>query len=263
MSGKKANKSIHRYEAALSALAAQVTLQFGVDNIHDFRTTVKKLRALLRWLSTVKKPLTNSFTVLYHLSGELRNVQVLLKDTESEKGLEGFRNWLSVSVTRLEEQWYKIYDRRTIQRLCKKIEWAGYKKGSREMISRFCRKRVNRIRGILFIPSPPDEEMHNARKMLKDMQYVYEWGEKKGLIDDSTALDTIKRIGKQAGNFNDRRISLLLFTAYLEEEKPEGPSLQAAIAIKEKWTASGERQKKELINALDGFVKNDKWEEKL
>src|SRR5882762_11803559 len=135
MSGEKANKSIHKYEEALSSIAAQITLQFDIDCVHDFRTTVKKLRALLRWLSSVKKPLTKSFTEIYHLSGELRNAQVLLKDTEAEKeALEGFRNWLNVSITRLEEQWYKKYDRRIIKRLCKKIEKSGYKKANQETI---------------------------------------------------------------------------------------------------------------------------------
>jgi len=260
MSGKKANRSIHKYEEALSASAGQITLQFDMDCVHDFRTTVKKLRALLRWLSSVKKPLTKSFAAIYHLSGELRNAQVLLKDTEAEKeALEGFRNWLNVSITRLEEQWYKTYDRRIIQRLCKKIERSGYQKGEWETIRRFCRKRVNRIRGILYLSPPPDEEMHNARKMLKDMLYVYEWGEKNKLVDEGPELATLKHISHQAGRFNDQRIAILLLTTYLEEEKPEGSSLHTVLDIRQKWEESADKQKKELIGALTGFVENNKW----
>jgi CHAD domain-containing protein len=257
MSGEKAHTSIRKYGKRLSVLGTQITLHFDINSIHEFRTTVKKLRALLRWLSPVKKPLTKSFTKMYQVSGELRNAQVLLKDMEEEKEeLTGFRSWLTASITRLEGQWYKTCHPSVIRRLRKKIERPGYKKGNPEQLKRFCRKRVNRIEGILYLSSPPDEELHKARKMLKDMQYVYEWSG-----NEDPGLETIKRIGKQAGSFNDRRIALLLLTTYMEEERPEGACHQAAMEIKGKWEESREQQKKELIETLTGFVRGAKWYE--
>ena len=259
MSPKKVNTFVHKYEESLSASAAQITLRFDVDKVHDFRTTVKKMRALLRWLGGSKRPLTGSFTEVYHLSGELRNAQILLKDKETEKEeLAGFRNWLSATVTRLEEEWYKKYDPRVLRRLCKKIERSGYKKANRRTIHQFFRKRVNRIRGILFLSPPPDEELHDVRKMLKDMQYVYAWGEKKELVNKGPTLDTLKQVGQQAGSFNDRRIAIQLLTTYLEEEKPEEPSLSVLLATKQKWEEAKEQQKRDLIETLKGFQRA--WE---
>ncbi|HEX9509214.1 MAG TPA: CHAD domain-containing protein [Puia sp.] len=266
MSGIKIHNTIRKQGENLSGLAAQITLRFDADSVHDFRTTTKKLRALSKWLSPVKKPLTKSFTGLYHITGELRNAQVLLTDLETaredpseRKDLAGFRSWLTAFITRQKEEWYKAYDRPVIRRLRKKIKRSGYKKGNEEGLKRFCRKRVNHISGILYIPSPSDEELHNARKMLQDMQYVYEFSGKKGLVDDAPTLETLKRIGKQAGAFNDKRMAVLLLTRYLEEERPEDSCYQAAMEIKGKWDKSRERQKKELIDTLTGFIKGSKW----
>ena len=100
--------------------------------------------------------------------------------------------------------------------------------------------------------------MHNARKMLKDMQYVYEWSEKKGVTHDRPTLEILKRIGHQAGNFNDKRIAVQQLTVYLEKEAPEDG--QALAVIKNQWEESREKQKQELIATLDGFVRGNKWE---
>jgi len=259
MSEKKVNTSIHKYEESLSVSAEQITLRFNIDNVHDFRTSVKKMRALLRWLGSSKRSLTASFTAIYHLSGELRNAQILLKDPATEKEeLTGFRHWLSARVTRLEEEWYKKYDPRILRRLRKKIERASYKKANKRTIHQFFRKRVNRLNGILIIPSPPDEDLHDVRKILKDMQYVYAWGEKNELIDKGPTGEILKEIGHQAGSFNDRRIAIQLLSTYLEEEKPEGPALAALLETKQKWEEAKEQQKKELIATLKGFEKA--WE---
>ncbi|HTI06918.1 MAG TPA: CHAD domain-containing protein [Puia sp.] len=259
MSGKKAHNSTRKYGKRLSTLGGQIALRFDVNCIHDFRTTFKKLRALSRWLSPVKRPLTKSFTEVYHLSGELRNAQVILKDTETQKEeLRGFGNWLTTSIPRLEEQWYKIFDPSVARRLREKIERWKTEKADQEGLYRFCRKRVNRIRGILYIPSPPDESLHEARKMLKDMQYVYEWSEKKEVTQDRPTLEILKRIGHQAGIFNDKRIAVLQLIAYLEKETPEDS--QTLVMIKSQWEESREKQKQELIATLDGFVNGNKWE---
>lgn len=260
MSGKKAYGSVHKYGRKLAVSAAQITLHYDMDNIHSFRTTVKKMRALLRWLSPVKKTLPSSFKKIYHISGELRNAQVLLQHTATAKEeLTGFRNWLTANITRLEEQWYKAWDKAIIRHLHKRIGAIKNKKGNRQRLRRFCKKRVDRINSILYLPSPPDESLHDARKMLKDMQYLYEWSEKKGIDNDKPALDVLKRIGHQAGDFNDQRIALVELKAYLEKETPEGPVRQAVMATKDEWEAAYEKQKQELIATLQGFVKGNKW----
>lgn len=254
MPGIKAKNSIARYSQRLSVGEGETPLPASPEGIHSFRRITKKLRALLTWLTTGRQPLPKSFKRLYRLAGELRNAQVVLDHIDKDQQeLAAFRNWLQLRLQDLTKEWEKVYDENIIRRLRMQLRSHHYRTADEHKLKQFFRKKVKGIKTIVGSPSPPDGQLHEARKMLQQLQYVYTWSISKGLIDPGPKKELLKELSQQAGNFNDQRMALLLLDEYMQEESDD-TLLRSSLRIKEEWEKSKEQLRGSLIHTLKGFV---------
>lgn len=254
MHRKKVYRSIRKHGRGIRQ-SVSVSVFFDEDEVHIFRTHVKKLRAFFHWLSDDKKPLSSSFKEIYHISGELRDIQVLLKSMEEKKeDIPAFTAWLRDNAGRLQQLWDDNYDPAVIRRLQASIQKPTLKKPTARRLRSFFNKRVGKIESIVFLPAPADDDLHDIRKELKDMYFVYDWGKKNDCADeDDTTPETLKELGEECGQFNDKRIALTLLGAYIQQEQqPE--ARQAAEQLQQQWEKERLAHKARLLEKLRDFI---------
>jgi CHAD domain-containing protein len=228
---------------------------FDAEDVHGFRTHVKKMRAYLHWLGKEKKPLPAAFKEIYKISGELRDLQVLMKEMEEkEVHHPAFVAWLQDNAGRLQQLWDDKYDPAIIRRLQKSLRQPELKKPTLRRWRDLYHQQVDKIESIVFLPAPSDDDLHDIRKELKDLYIVYLWGKKRAYTkeaDDTPEL--LKQLGEQCGQFNDRRVALALLDAYLQQEQEREPR-EAAAALQQSWTEERSHRKKELLQNLRAFI---------
>ena len=107
---------------------------------------------------------------------------------------------------------------------------------------------------MVYLPAPDDEELHEMRKKLKEMYYVYDWGKDHDYTqsDDATP-ELLKKLGEDCGQFNDRRIALVLLNAYIQQEKNDAAH-QTAVELKQRWEEDRLNKKAQLLQTLRDFV---------
>lgn len=254
MRRKKVYSNIRKHGRGIRQ-SVSVSVFFDEDDVHAFRTHVKKLRAFFHWLGSGKKPLSPSFKEIYHISGELRDIQVLLKNMEEKKEAPpAFIAWLRNNAGRLQQLWDDSYDPAVIRRLQQSLQNPTLKKPTARRLRSFFNKRVGKIESIVYLPAPADDDLHDIRKELKDMYFVYAWGKKNDCADENdTTPDQLKELGEECGQFNDRRIALTLLVAYIQQEQqPE--ARQAAEKLQQQWEEERLAHKSRLLESLRDFV---------
>lgn len=254
MHRNKAYRTIRKHGAGIRQ-SVSVSAFFDEDDVHDFRTHAKKLRALLRWLGKDERSLPQSFKEIYRISGELRDVQVLLKNMEERQvHCPAFTAWLRDNASRLQQLWDDRFDPAVIRRLERRLRDPELKKPTAGRLQSFFNQRVEKIESIVFLPAPEDDDLHDIRKELKDAYFVYLWGQKNDCADEDDKMpETLKELGEQCGEFNDRRIALVLMAAYLQQER-EPDARKAAGVLQEQWEEVRSSCKKDLLKDLREFV---------
>lgn len=232
----------------------EMGFQFDPDNIHDIRTTYKKIRALLRWQKTNKK-IYRSFKNIYGVAGKVRNIQVTRLMIKKEKeSPQMFNHWLTLNLVMLKKEWEKVADNKIMERFSRNIQNLEITTITNK---KFLVKKINAIIAMLNTIPVTDLVIHDIRKMTKDLQYVLEWWEKHRkeskplLMNISTGQ--LRKIGKRIGEYNDKRMLLVLFTEYAQLEKD--PLLMNQINIMmDKWQQEKIVQKEKLINWLRSVI---------
>ncbi|MDO6430582.1 CHAD domain-containing protein [Flavitalea sp. BT771] len=256
MHRKKAYRSIRKHGAGIRQ-SVSVSAFFDEDDVHHFRTHAKKLRALLRWLGKDERTLPPSFKEIYRISGQLRDVQVLLKSMEDRReDYPAFAAWLRENASRLQQLWDDKYDPAVVRRLERRLREPKLKKPTAGRLQSFFNQRVGKIESIVFLPAPADEDLHDIRKELKDAYFVYAWGQKNDCAGGNDQMPAIlQQLGERCGEFNDRRIALVLLAAYLQQEQ-EPDAHKAAEALREHWEEERLSCKRALLKDLRAFAEN-------
>lgn len=241
------HNSIISYTKDLAKYTEEAGVNFDADIIHELRTTFKRLRALLRWQKTDKK-VYDIFKKIYDVAGELRNIQVVNEMLEEEKDTPWeFKNWLSITLVQLKEEWNKVSHKEILKQLLENIENLKIKPAEHK---KFFSKRIKNIRHIISLNPVSDVPIHDVRKMIKDMQYVLEWWEekKKGskTLIKNISIDRLKNTGKQIGEYNDKCTLLILLTAYAQQEK-EPALINEINPVIDKWQQDKDLQKEILM----------------
>jgi len=251
---KKIYKSLHKHGTGIRRTVSTSAF-FNADDVHSFRTHVKKVRAFLHWLGRDKKSLPASFKEIYRISGELRDIQVLLKSLEgSGESPPAFTAWLHDNAGRLQLLWDDTFHPRIIRRLERQLQRPDLKRPTTNRLHSFFNEGVEKIEAVVYLPAPDDEELHEMRKKLKEMYYVYDWGKDHDYTqsDDATP-ELLKKLGEDCGQFNDRRIALVLLNAYIQQEKNDAAH-QTAVELKRRWEEDRLNKKAQLLQTLTEFV---------
>lgn len=254
MHRKKLYRSIRKHGTGIRQRVATSPF-FDAEDVHSFRTHVKKVRAFIHWLGKEGSPLSPSFKETYRISGQLRDIQVLLQYLE-EKGLHdsGFANWLRENADRLQQLWDDNYDPTLFRRLERSLQRTELRKPSSRRLRSFVHKKVDRIESIVYLPAPADDDLHNIRKELKDMYFVYMWCMKNDCVkEDDPMPDELKKLGELCGEFNDKRIALGLLAAYIQQASTAEARQEAEI-LQRQWEQERLADRKQLLQTLRAFV---------
>lgn len=251
---KQIFKFLHKQGTGVRLTLSTSTF-FHEDDVHSFRTHVKKLRAFLHWLGRDKNRLPAAFREIYHISGELRDIQVLLHSLEeSKEAPPAFIAWLKDNAGRLKELWDDTYHPRIIRRLEQQLRHPQMKKPTACRLQSFFNHGVDAIESVVYLPAPDDEEVHDMRKKLKEMYFVYDWGKDHDCAsrDDATP-EVLQKLGDDCGEFNDKRIAILLLNAYIQQEKDD-TTRGTAMQLQQHWEEQRLDHKAQLLGHLREFV---------
>lgn len=247
-------RSLRKYKKRLVRLSARISQEFDEECIHELRTTVKQARALLRCLGKEKKGLSASFKKMYRLSGELRDVQVLLHAMQNTGDQPAeLLQWLHMQLAWLKQEWASRFNPRVVKLQGRKMQRARYRDPGPKALEHFLEKERGHLQHLLREQPLADKSIHEARKTLKRMQYVTEWFSSKGLsAAPGLPLAEIRKLGKSTGTYADRCVGIsLLETCMHEMSAARSTDL---LHLKDKWEKARLRQKRRIVQALHQLV---------
>ena len=173
---KSINGSLVDYFEDVERYALKISPLFNAEDIHKYRTATKKLRTMLRWHPVGGNVMSRDFKKSYHISGDLRNAQLLLISVGTQGlKLPGFMLWLATSIGNLQHEWNQHFRKNTLKKLRQKfVSLDNQQPAVAELVS-FFENKIGEVKEILRQASPPDEVLHEIRKMMKDMLYLRQW----------------------------------------------------------------------------------------
>lgn len=245
-------QTIHRHTTRLRLLSKKVAEGFSLGDIHSLRVEAKKLRALLRLAGPDDRRFPKSFRRIYKAAGEIRNLQLL------RRRLEVFR---ADDQEPVPADFFLNMDERILlaeQETRRQIETAGkLNKLSRRSISGLP-VRLTRARQVHFVDnlirlSHPGEgdvvsQLHNLRKALKDLLYVWPYldnAARKKAAKHFGRYPMIKEHARLLGDYLD-----VVFQLRLLDDRvlfPGDLDLEMLHEIREHWT----RRQDRLLRHLD------------
>jgi CHAD domain-containing protein len=173
---------------------------------------------------------------------------------DSKESTPTFTAWLQDNAGRLQQLWDDTFHPRIIRRLERQLQHPDLKRPTTNRLQTFFNEGVEKIEAVVYLPAPDDEELHEMRKKLKEMYYIYDWGKDHDYTQsDDTTPELLKKLGEDCGQFNDRRIALVLLNAYIQQEKDD-TAHQAAVELKQRWEEDRLNKKAQLLQTLRDFV---------
>ena len=257
MKTENAHDVIDGYLQDLKLYAGKISPKFNMEDVHQFRTTTKKLRSLLRLHGFEKKILPKNFLHLYHIAGELRNAQVLLVEfADHGTRLPGMYLWLATYIAGKQQQWKKHHPNRDVKQVKQKIAAVNLVRPSIQELRSFFNDRLQEVHAIVSCAAPEDEALHTARKRIKDLVYVKQWCKDAWPVGwnatRQVSLISLKKLSDVAGDFNDRRVGMDLLALHLEQEEALKQK-RAARRFEVSQRKDTANTKKELIDALQKY----------
>lgn len=207
---------VHHFCKKLEDAQARIAAGFGVEDIHQFRVEVKKLRAYLRLVATQGAPLGDIFPAplkdFYQHLGQIRTIQLT---REKLKHLEHDTSVLEVIITRLadEEEMFQQSGHdwsARVQLQGYELIWTSWLPEylSDKKIQRFVNYKLASIR-LCLLDIYSEDNLHQVRKELKDLLYVVKifrnaWGIPFP-VDWPVDVDSMTRMADSLGQYNDFR----------------------------------------------------------
>ena len=202
------------YAKDLQKYCERVTIDFDEENIHQLRVSFKKLRAMLR-LQKATKILTTDIKSIYTLAGELRSIQVANKMLSEEENIPPeVIHQLLENLSALKIEWEKVNHKKILLLLFSNIRNLRIKP---IQCKRFLSKKIKKLLHLMSANYLADHELHDARKLAKDIQYVLEVCKhshahsKRGR---KISIKTLKKIGDDIGSYNDQLMLIVLFSKF-------------------------------------------------
>lgn len=216
----------------MDKLLYKILKNFYADDIHDFRLKVKKLRAFLRLVHVKnkyeKKAIPKLLKRFYKYIGIIRNIQlhehrlfeyvrkykagkpheyVAVLDQEKSYGQEK-------ATALMKDHKFEEIKGKIIKHLPRKIDKKQRKK--------FIKTKLNSL-SVSINHLQDDTQIHAARKILKDLLYIWNYIPKKPILSKAiTGKENLKSIAKTLGEFMDICIELgFMQRQYLNEVQRE------------------------------------------
>lgn len=226
---------------------------FEEENIHNFRVATKKLRAMLRLVELgqgdVKAKLPKKFRKLYSLSGDIRDAQLLIKRAaKADPAVPEYVQWLEAQKADAQKNFREVYDSAIIVKIEKRLKKIEPQALSMAVLKDFFTGHLADVDHILHKKPLEEEDLHDIRKKLKDLQHVARiaeefWPEGLEAAGISQNLQSLEELTERAGDFNDRHNALVSIEAFLAENK----EFKAAQELRDSWAAKKEKSRDKLM----------------
>jgi len=241
---------------------------YDIEDLHNFRTEYKKLRAFLRILSNGKADkkikLTKKIKSLYHVAGCLRDIQLqtIRINEQTDKGLEKPRQYLKFlnqEKQKLKFSFAEINSDNLLSHDQKISEKSLPGKFTFSDFKQFVRKKKQRLVLITETGIYNDETIHETRKIIKDIFYnagLFRTARTVHLFTNTWRVTDEKYLPKlleDLGEYHDKAVSIQLL-------KPEwlnavnSANRRSLYVIKEIWVDEKNRLKKPLIEKIAGLT---------
>ncbi len=261
MKEKEINEIIEERFKTIDKLSHKIIKEFDVDDIHDFRVEVKKLRAFLRLLDIKKEedePLIPALLkTFYGYIGIVRNIQLyrhsLFKYVTAHNidKPEEYLKLLSDEETYWKKQAEALMADNNFNDVKEKIIKELPDKLEKPTIKKFVEGKFNDLKKQLE-DTGDDVGLHTIRKILKDYLYTYAYISDHADIPKAIAdKDDLKLLTKMLGDFIDKYMQLeFLQPEYLDkiEGKKERNNL---LQIKNDFENGKQAIKQELQYSLE------------
>ena len=256
MKHKKVVEIVEDHFQELEKLFSKILKRYNEDNVHDFRVTVKKLRAFLK-LAGIKKKADKPFIpkllkTFYGHIGSLRNIhlqkRIIFKYTTDNKRARP-KSYIQL-LTNEENYWKKeaaaLMKETSIEDVKDKILKELPGKINKNKIKKFTAKSLAELKELL-CDVKDDETIHSIRKILKNILYTY------SLIKDETDLPKLisgrkklKTITGLLGDYVDKYIEL----KYMKPEYFDKVKVQTEKKLLLQMQASCRQEKQVLKQRL-------------
>jgi CHAD domain-containing protein len=274
MKNSAAIKFLHQRIRNLERHSESLLEEFDVEDIHQFRVEMKKLRALLRLLNAggeLAEPLRIGKKVhrFYDATGDLRSLQLQRKTViDLAKKLtckvpSNYLNHLQKKETETKASIRPEASHLSFRKLQNRMLKAAHEKFTSSVVERFIASKKYALLKLLAIAVYQDEQLHGLRKLLKDLLYVWpligpaivQSFPKKGLTKKSCDALTEK-----LGLFQDLFVALTYFDTAYETNVPneERAVLETFRSHCENHKATLKEQiTNQLADLRDDMEKND------
>lgn len=245
---------------ALDRYSSQIAGEFDLELIHRLRVEVKKFRAFLRLYASAheekKARIPGRLKELYNIAGHIRDAQMQLVRAilERSEALTGYALWLTNFIAAGQQEWKNRYRPRILdewQKQMRRVEWKMIDTGQ---LLHFFREKIHALGTIARKAAPDDEDLHDIRKVVKDLQHLsrlseQHWPEGKETLA-VLPFKELDQLAQRAGDYNDERNALERLQQYIDTLA--GPS-RDLLQLRDTWQRLKEANRAALIDAIATF----------
>jgi CHAD domain-containing protein len=262
MKKKTIEESIEKRCEKINKLQDKLAGKFDMEDIHELRLQVKKIRATFRLLNEndhqEKIRLPRRLKSLYECVGMIRNIQ-LLREKISREASNPNDAIVLATLTQLnfdEDRWKEKAEKYAQgKKAIKKKKVLGYIDTTvdEKTVRKFARKKLSEMQSQGSIDFS-DNALHSVRKILKDFTYTWSYLEKSASSAMPIALrteDKIKSLTEMIGSFQDTRVFLDILHVDNRVEQPTENGSAAMENFKYNLFQQKRKMKKQIQNRLN------------
>jgi CHAD domain-containing protein len=225
------------------------------DAIHDLRVEYKKLRALLRLCQSASRKLNipNAVKDLYASAGRVRELQLQMQNILQETDASTLPGYMAVSGNQLNFSVADLKEKAAIdvKDVFSRIEKKLPKKINAKESAGFLQKKIKKLSSIVQIRNKKDEDLHDARKTVKDILYTTHQLE---LMQVKTSFSAdeyklIHELSDELGKFQDRCSALSMLRLSMFRNLPDEEK-KILRQVRVKWMALKQDERKNLVKKL-------------
>jgi CHAD domain-containing protein len=239
---------------------------FSLDDIHDFRVEIKKLKAFLRLIKTEsgnpkKLKFPKFLDKIYKSVGSVRELQLQVK--KLEKVIRSEEILLLNTFADLHEQ-ADIARERTKEMLNYKDSWKKAETRIKkfipaeltaEAVESYLRFKVRELKEILSLKRISMTRLHGMRKILKDLQYNHPYWKNARLAEGEALpnLDEIHDTGSLIGDLHDIYASKIILESSIKNRSIDEDELRRLRQIRVAWKVDRNALRKTIDGVLNKF----------
>jgi CHAD domain-containing protein len=251
------------YTGSMQQIAGEIAPAFDADTIHRFRVETKRLRALLRLLQTADENLDvrlgKRFKEMYGALGEIRDAQMHLVRVVKDEGpsLPGYALWLASRIGEGQRRWIAAYSEKALRKLLARIASTNWPATLEpETLVRFVAAHLAAINDVLGQPALHDEDLHDIRKKVKDLQHILRWAKAEwpeGIAAlEANNLGDIEGLAQRAGDYNDERNAIDTLEVFMREAAGDKEREKAEV-VRGRWAAVRDENRSALVQDIDAL----------